>query len=97
MNPPDDSLRRLLRAAARAPAPAPPVLPSALRSGILRQWRAAPWEDEFAFLLGMFRRAAIYAGFIMALSVTWHYIAAQNDADGPLPLAKYAITLQMPP
>ena len=97
MNPPDDSLRRLLRAAARAPVPAPPVLPGALRSGILRQWSAMPMEDEVAFLLGMFRRAAICAGFIMALSVTWHYLAVENDAGGPLPLAKYAITLQMPP
>ena len=97
MNPHDDSLRRLLRAAARAPAPAPPALPAVLYSGILRQWRSLPMEDERAFLLGMFRRAAICAGFIMALSVTWHYLAAQNDADGPLPLAKYAITLQMPP
>ena len=97
MNPPDDSLRRLLRAAARAPAPAPPEMPGPLRAGIIRQWRSAPEEDPSAFLLGMFGRAAIYASFIMALSVTWHYLGEQNSAASPPPLAQYAMTLQMPP
>jgi hypothetical protein len=45
----------------------------------------------------MFRRAVIFASFIMALSVTWNYLADQNDAVGTLPLAKYAMTLQLPP
>jgi hypothetical protein len=97
MNPLDDSLRRLFRAAARAPAPAPPALPAPLRAEILRRWRSTSVEDEFAFLIGMFQRAAIYASFIMALSVTWHYLADQNAAAGPVPLAQYAMTLQMPP
>jgi hypothetical protein len=45
----------------------------------------------------MLGRAAIYASFIMALSVTWHYLGDQNDAPAPLPLAQYAMSLQMPP
>jgi hypothetical protein len=97
MNPIDDSLSRLLRAAAHAPAPPAPEMSAAMRAGINRQWRTAPEEDPSAFLLGMFGRAAIYASFIMALSVTWHYLGDQNDAPAPLPLAQYAMSLQMPP
>jgi hypothetical protein len=97
MNPLDESLRRLLEAAARAPKPTPPALPDPLRAEILRQWRRLPLEDEFACLPTMFRRAVIFASFIMALSVTWNYLADQNDAVGTLPLAKYAMTLQLPP
>jgi hypothetical protein len=54
-------------------------------------------QDESAFLLGMFARAAIYASLVMALSVTWHYLGNQNEAAGPLPLAQYAMSLQLPP
>jgi hypothetical protein len=97
MNPLDDSLRRLLQAAARAPKPTPPALPAPLRAGIIRQWRVRPEEDDFAFLLAMFRGAAVFAGLIMALSVTWHYLPDKNDAAGTLPLAKFAITMQLPP
>jgi hypothetical protein len=97
MNPIDDSLSRLFRAAARAPVPPAPEMPAPLRAGIIRQWRSAPEEDPSAFLLGMFGRAAIYASFIMALSVTWHYLGEQNSAASPPPLAQYAMTLQMPP
>jgi len=97
MNPLDDSLRRLFQAAASAPKPAPPALPGPLRAGILRQWRSQPVEDEFAFLLTMFRGAAIFACFIMALSVTWNCLPDKQEAAGTLPLAEYAITLQLPP
>jgi hypothetical protein len=31
------------------------------------------------------------------LSVASNYLADRNEAAGPLPLAKYALTLQLPP
>jgi hypothetical protein len=97
MHPLDDSLRRLLQAAARAPKPAPPALTSPVLAGVLRQWRSQPVEDEFASLLTLFRGAAILASFIMLLSVTTNYLADRDDAAGTLPLAEYALTLQLPP
>jgi hypothetical protein len=97
MNPLDDSLRRLFQAAARAPKPAPPALPGPALAGVLRQWRSRPAEDDSASLLTLFRAAVIFASFIMVLSVTANYLAGRNDAAGPLPLAQYALTLQLPP
>ena len=97
MNPLDDSLRRLFQAAARAPEPAPPALTGPALAGVLRQWHSRPAEDEFASLLTLFRGAVILASFIMLLSVTANYLAARNDAAGTLPLAEYALALQLPP
>jgi hypothetical protein len=97
MNPLDDSMRRLLQAAARAPKPAPSALPGTLLADTLRQWRSQPAEDEFASLLPLFRSVAIFASFIVVLSVASNYLADRNEAAGPLPLAKYALTLQLPP
>jgi hypothetical protein len=97
MHPLDDSLRRLLQASARAPKPAPPALTSPVLAGVLRQWRSQPVEDEFASLLTLFRGAVILASFIMLLSVTTNYLADRDDAAGTLPLAEYALTLQLPP
>ena len=66
-------------------------------AGMLRQWRLGPVEDESTFLLSMFRGAAIFASLIMVLSATANYLADKDEATAPLPLAKYALTLQLPP
>ena len=97
MKPNDDSLDRLFRAAARAPQPGPPAMSSSLRARILGQWGSRPAEDEFAPLLTMFRGAAIFAGFLVIVSVTWKDLGDRHDTASALPLARYAISMQLPP
>jgi hypothetical protein len=97
MNPPHDPLSRLLEAAARAPEAAPSAPPDQMLDSVLRQWRARPVGDEFAPLLTLFRGAAIFAWFIMVLSVGAHYLTSRNEATATVPIAEYALTLQLPP
>jgi len=93
----DDSLDRLLRSAARAPESAPPALSPPLRRRILAEWRSQARDDEFAPILPMLRGAAIFAGILMIASATWKTVGDRHEAAGPLPLVRYAISMQLPP
>jgi hypothetical protein len=96
MNPLDHSFQRLLDAAAKARVEMPGPLPGSFEARVLAQWRTAGAEDEFLVLAGMFRRAAIFAALIMALSAGWNYLENRSDA-GTTALASYAIKMQLPP
>jgi hypothetical protein len=96
MNPLDHSFERLLNAAAKARKEVPEPLPFALETGALAQWRGTQREDDFVILVGLFRRAVIFAMAVMALSGAWNYFQDKREA-GTLALASYAIKMQLPP
>ena len=97
MNPLDQSLWRLLQAAAQAPKPEPEPLPFTVEARVLAQWRARAMEDEFAWLAAMFRRAVICASAVMVLSIVWSDQEKPSAAAGVMELANYEINAHLPP
>ena len=69
----DESLRRLLDAAAKAPAEAIGTPPLGLETRVLANWRAGEEEDAPVFLFLFLRRAMIGATFILLLSAAWSF------------------------
>jgi len=97
MNPLDQSLGRLLKAAAQAPKPAPEPLPFNVEARVLAQWRSTAMEDEFAWLAGLFRRAVICAALVTVLSIVWSHRENTSTAAGVVALANYEINTHLPP
>jgi len=91
----DQSLQKLLDAAAQARSELPETPPFAVEAAIIAQMRSSPRDDEFATLLWLFRRATIFAVLVMTLSGAWHHFATKNSA-GATALANYAM-MQLPP
>jgi hypothetical protein len=69
----DESLQRLLDAAAKAPPEAIGTPPLGLETRVLAQWRAAREDDAPAFLFVFLRRAMIAASFVLFLSAAWSF------------------------
>lgn len=97
MNPLDQSLDRLFKAAAQASEPEPEWPSYHLETRVLAAWRAQERPDEFALLVGLFRRAVICAGVIMVLSIVWSHREKPNPAVSVVALANYEINTHLPP
>ena len=69
----DESLPRLLDAAAKASCEAVGAPPLGLETRVLAQWRAAREDDAPAFLFVFLRRAMIAACFVFILSAAWSF------------------------
>ena len=72
----DDSLRRLLDAAAKAPAEVIGAPPLGLETRVLANWRAAKQDDAPAFLFVFLRRAMIAACFVFIGDLLPYFIFA---------------------
>jgi hypothetical protein len=97
MNRDDHSLRRLLKAARSAPPATPAPPPFRVVARILAGWRsAAPGEDS-ACLAVLFRRAVIYAVFIMIATIGWSQLSAAHEVPGALALAHLEQAIQIVP
>ena len=70
MKPNDETLQRLLRAAAKA-APEAAAPPLGLETRVLAQWRASGTDDDSVSLFAFFRRATAGAGLVLVLSAAW--------------------------
>jgi hypothetical protein len=91
----DQTLRRLLAAAAQAPEERRESPPFGFETAILAGWRAKREEGEFALLLRIFRGAMIAAVAVMTLTGVWSRIEAPVGGDATA-LARYAL-MQLPP
>jgi hypothetical protein len=69
----DESLQRLLDAAAKAPRKAVGASPLGLETRVLAEWRTAREDDAPAFLFVFLRRAMIAACFVFLLSAAWSF------------------------
>lgn len=69
----DESLQRLLDAAAKAPREAVGTPPLGLETRVLAQWRVVREDDAPAFLFVFLRRAMIAACFVFLLSAAWSF------------------------
>jgi hypothetical protein len=71
MKPTDESLQRLLNAAAKTAAEAPAAPPLGLETRVLANWRAGRADDESASLFAFFRHAMVGASLVLVLSAAW--------------------------
>ena len=72
MNPMDEKLNRLFKAAANAPGPGPAEAPFGLATRVVAGWRAGH-SDPADFLVLWFRRAALCACMLTLLGLVWSY------------------------
>jgi hypothetical protein len=82
MKPTDQSLQRLLDAAAKAAPAAAGAPPFGLETRVLAKWRTAQTEDEPAFLFTFLRRAMAGATFILVLSAAWSFTRPSESLTG---------------
>ena len=71
MKPNNETLQRLLNAAAKAAPEAVDAPPLGLETRVLANWRAACMDDESVSIFAFLRRATLGAGLVLALSVAW--------------------------
>ena len=95
MKPVERSLEKLLKAAAKAPRRTAESVPFALETAVIAHLCNTGPEDEFAWMVPLFRYAAVFGLVMMLLSGAWNYFGSQGNP-GATPLASYAMT-QMPP
>jgi hypothetical protein len=79
MKPTDQTLQRLLNAAAKA-VPEVAAPPFGLETLVLAQWRAVSVEDESVSLFAFFRRATLGAGLVLVLCAAWSLTQAGAGA-----------------
>ena len=82
MKPTDQTLQRLLQAAAKAAPKAVDVPPLGLETRVLANWRAGSRDDESVSVFAFFRRAAVGAGLVLVLSAAWSLTQTGSGAIG---------------
>jgi hypothetical protein len=82
MKPTNETLQRLLNAAAKVPSKAPMAPPLGLETRILAQWREGTAGDDSASLFAIFRHAMVGASLVLALSAVWTLSHPAGSAAG---------------
>ena len=98
MKPTDETLQRLLNAAAKAAPESADAPPLGLETRVLANWRAAGPEDESVSLFAFFRRAVLGAGLVLMLSAAWSLTRSGGNATGDeAALLDYDIQMSLNP
>jgi hypothetical protein len=82
MKPTDETVHRLLNAAAKAPSEAPTAPPLGVETRVLAHWRAGTADDDSASLFAFFRHAMVGASLVLVLSAVWSLSQASGGAPG---------------
>ena len=82
MEPTDQSLSRLLNAAAKAAPASIAAPPPGLETRILAQWRAGTADDDSVSLFAFFRHAVLGASLVLVLSAAWSLSQSGGNAIG---------------
>ena len=82
MKPNNETLQRLLRAAAKAAPEAIDAPPLGLETRVLANWRAAERDDESVSLFAFLRRAMLGASLVLFLSAAWSLTMSGDNAIG---------------
>jgi len=82
MKPSDQTLQRLIGAAAKVPPEPVGAAPLGLESRVLANWRAGRADDESASLFAFFRHAMVGASLVLALSAAWSLSRPTGGAPG---------------
>jgi hypothetical protein len=98
MKPTDQTLQRLLRAAAKGTPEALDAAPLGLETRVLANWRAGGTDDESVSLFAFFRRAALGASLALVLSAAWSLTRPGGNATGDeAALLDYDIQMSLNP
>ena len=98
MKPNDQTLQRLLKAAAKATPEAAAAPPLGLETRVLAQWRMAGAEDDSISLFAFFRRAVLGASLVLALSAAWSLTRSGGGVTGDeAALLDYDIQMSLNP
>jgi hypothetical protein len=81
MKPTDQTLQRLINAAAKT-VPEVATPPFGLETRVLAQWRAGSADDESVSLFAFLRRATLGAGLVLVLCATWSLTRTGGNAIG---------------
>jgi hypothetical protein len=82
MKPTDETVQRLLNAAAKAPSEVPTAPPLGLETRVLAHWRAGTADDDSASLFAFFRHAMVGASLVLVLSAVWSLSQPTGGAAG---------------
>jgi hypothetical protein len=82
MKPTDETVQRLLNAAAKAPSEVPTAPPLGLETRVLTQWRAAGADDDSVSVFAFFRHAVVGAGLVLVLCAAWSFIQTGGSVTG---------------
>jgi hypothetical protein len=97
MKPNDQTLQRLLKAAAKASPEAAATPPLGLETRILAQWRLAGTEDDSVSLFAFFRRAMVGASLVLILSAAWSLTRPSSASGDEAALLDYDIRMSLNP
>ena len=98
MKPNDETLQRLLKAAAKAAPGAVDAPPLGLETRVLAYWRAAGTDDESVSLFAFLRRAMLGAGLVLVLSAAWSLTQSGGNTTGDeAALLDYDIQMSLNP
>ena len=98
MNRTDQTLQKLLAAAAKAPREPADAAPLGLETRVLANWRARATEDESGSLFAFLRHAVLGASLVLALSAAWTFAhRAAGTAGDEATLLNYAIQVSLNP
>jgi hypothetical protein len=97
MNPTEDQLNRLLRAASRAPKPETRAALFALESRVIAGWRASSQSESGELLVALCRRAAVFACCLALASLAWNYLELKGQAGDELAAAESSMRIGVNP
>ncbi|HWF19236.1 MAG TPA: hypothetical protein VG754_08210 [Verrucomicrobiae bacterium] len=97
MNPEDEKLNRLLKSAAAAPRPPSGAAAFVLEARVLAHWRASQADDDGAFLVAWFRRAAICGCVLAVASLAWTQVQRTDVGGGAMAVADSAMQMGVEP
>ena len=82
MKPSDQTLQRLLNAAAKAAPDNAAAPPLGLETRVLANWRVVGTDDESVSLLAFLRRATLGAGLVLVLCAAWSFTRTSPGVAG---------------
>jgi hypothetical protein len=82
MNPIDDQLNRLFRAAGKGEAASPSTAPYGLDTRVVAAWRAAHARDNGSWDMGLLIKGLVAAVVIMGVSF-WPVVTSVSTANSP--------------
>jgi hypothetical protein len=97
MNPTEDQLNRLLKAASRAPRTETRAAMFALETRVIAGWRASSQAESGEMLVALCRRAAVFACCLALASLAWNYHALARQSGDELAAAESSMRIGINP